>query len=77
MSNFINTREFDEFLGKHLRNEMLRAAEPIIARAKEDAEKVMRARLAEMVVGYIQDSYSIDRMGHDLRIIVHLKEPKL
>ena len=75
MSNFINEKAFGEFLGKHLHDEMLKAAEPIIQRAKQDAEQAMRQRLAEMVVGYLRDSYSIDRMGHDLRIIVHLNEP--
>ena len=76
MSNFINEKEFGAFLGKHLHEEMLIAAEPILQRAKQDVEQAMRQRLAEMVVGYLQDSYSVDRMGRDLRIIVHLKEPK-
>ena len=76
MSVFIDPKAFGDFLGKHLHEEMLKAAEPIIERAKLDSERAMRERLAEMVVGYLQDSYSIDRMGHDRRIIVHLKEPK-
>lgn len=53
-----------------LREQMLKAAEPIIQKALADVEKEMRQRLAEMIVGTIRHSYSAERFGTDLRITV-------
>ena len=76
ITDIINKDMFVKQLSKQIHEALLAAAEPIIEKAIDDTRKEMRKRLGAMVTGMLQDSYSIDRMGTDLRIIVSLKDPK-
>lgn len=57
-------------LKERMTTEMQQAAEPIIQAAVAEAEKAIRARTAAMVVSLIEGSFSVQRMGPDLRIVV-------
>lgn len=50
--------------------EMMAAAEPVIKKAAEDAEKEMRKRLAVMFVALIEKSFSMERDQNELRILI-------
>lgn len=55
---------------KQMNDEMMKAAEPVIKKAVEEAEKEMRRSLACMFDGMIDRGFSMDRNGQDLRIII-------
>ena len=57
-------------LMKQMNDEMMAAAEPVIKKAVEEAEKEMRRRLAAMFVAMIDQSFSMERGGQDLRILI-------
>ena len=63
-------------LQHHLNDAMLKAAEPIIQKALQDIEREMREKLAQKVIALLRNDWSVDRLGSDLRIVVHqaLKE---
>ncbi len=71
-TSLINAKHFTATLRKNLIEDMMKAAEPIIEQAIEKARVEMRKRLAEKVVGLIDQSYQIERNGVDLRILVKL-----
>lgn len=69
----IHTEEnFDVLLKEALNHAMLKAAEPIIQQALRDAEREMREKLAQRLIGLIEQNISIQRMGRDL--VIHLKQ---
>lgn len=69
-STWINTDNMMRGLKERMNLEMQAAAEPVIRKAVEDAEKEMRKRLGAMVVALIDNNFSVERMGNDLRILV-------
>lgn len=50
--------------------EMMEAAEPVIRKAVEEAEKAMRRRLGQMFVALLDEHFSMERHGTELRIVV-------
>lgn len=71
----INQEAFLASLRAGLNKEMVAAAEPIVKEAMAAAEREMRKRLGEMVVGLLATQYSVMRDGRDLLIRVQM-EPK-
>lgn len=71
----INAEDWFRGLAAHIQQEMIKAAEPLIEAALDEARKHMRKRVAEIAVGVIDHSYAMDRHGADLRIIVNLRKP--
>lgn len=69
-STWINTDNMLRDLMAQMNKEMQAAAEPVIRTAIEDAEKEMRKRLGAMFVALIDHSFSVERFGNDLRILV-------
>lgn len=69
-SDWINSEKLMLDLKDKLNIEMQAAAEPVIRKAVEEAEKEMRKRLAEMFIAIIDSNFSVERMGTDLRILV-------
>lgn len=65
-------RESDvaDILGKELKVAMLLAAEPILLRAMKDIEQKMRERMAARLIAFIENDFVVERMGHDIRIVV-------
>jgi hypothetical protein len=59
-----------------MNDEMMKAAEPVIKKAVEEAEKEMRRSLACMFIAIIDKGFSMDRYGDDLRILVKHERPK-
>ena len=58
-------------LRAELQKELTAAAEPLIQVAVKEAEKAIRDRLGRAVLAVIENNYSVERMGTDLRITVH------
>ena len=71
MSTFINADKFVENLAASMNAEMVAAAEPIIKRAVEEAEREMRRKIGQMCISLIEHSFAVERFGTDLRILVH------
>lgn len=69
-ANWINSENMLRELKERMNEELMAAADPIIKKAVEDAEKEMRKRLASMFVALIDQNFSIERHGYDLRILV-------
>lgn len=67
MSNFIDGPNFLSSLQAEMNKQMLAAAEPVIQKALKEVEQAMRQRLGAMVIGLIEESFSVDRYGQDLR----------
>ena len=72
MARLIDEAAFKEEMGSLLHKGMMEAAEPIIQEVLQVAEREMRAKLAAMLVGYIESSYSMERDGRNLLIRVQL-----
>lgn len=72
MSTIINMDVALANLQAEINSQIAEAVEPIIQKAVQEAEVVIRKRVGEMVVGMIQSDYSIERMGNMLRIDVRL-----
>jgi hypothetical protein len=58
-----------------MREEMLKAAEPIINDVIADLQTHLRQRVAAMVTGLITSEYDVMRDGMNLRITVKLAPP--
>lgn len=71
----INEETVLEQLKKQMNDEMLAAAEPVIKAAVVEAEKAMRKQLGSMFISLIEQSFSVERFGTDLRIIVKQDRP--
>jgi len=71
-TGFVDPDRMLKSLQEKMNSEMMAAAEPVIKKAVEEAEKEMRRRLGAMVVGLIEQSFSIERFGSDLRIHVKI-----
>jgi len=67
-----DVKSFSQALAERLREEMLTTAEPLVEAAVADIAEQMRKRLAACLVGLIESSYSMERMGTELRITVRL-----
>lgn len=76
-TSFINSENMLASLKYQMNEEMMKAAEPEIQIAVANAEKAIRRRLGAMFISLIEQSFSIERYGNDLRIIVkQVKEEK-
>lgn len=73
-TSLINHDAFTKYLHENLNKEMLAAAEPFINVALERAEAEMRRKLAQSLISVIEQSFSVERFGTDLRIIVKRPE---
>lgn len=69
-STWINSENMLAALQKQMNAEMVAAAEPVIKKAVEDAEKEMRKRLGAMFVALLDQGFSVEGFGTELRIIV-------
>jgi hypothetical protein len=69
-NTWLNDERFLEGLKRKLNADMLSAAEPVLQKALVDAEKKMRESLASNVVAFLDHSFSVERYGSDLRILV-------
>lgn len=59
-----------------LKAELVKAAEKLVDEAVEDIRKKLRARVAEMAVAMVEESYELSRSQRALTITVRLKEPR-
>lgn len=50
--------------------EMKKAAEPVLQQALKEAESAMRERLAACLISHIESTVSMQRYGHELRIVI-------
>lgn len=74
-STWINGDTMLAELKERMNAEMLEAAEPVIRKAVEEAEKEMRKRLGGLFVAMIDASFSVYRDGRDLHITVRNDVP--
>jgi len=63
-------------IGDVLHQELVKAGEERIEVMLSDLRKQLRARLGEMVMGFLEHNYSAVRSGSELVITVNLKDPK-
>jgi formate dehydrogenase maturation protein FdhE len=70
--SWINQDAMLRSLMANLNAEMQKAAEPVLRKAVEEAEREMRKRLGALVVGLLEHEFSVERFGHELRITVML-----
>jgi hypothetical protein len=70
MVSIFNVEELSKQLLTHLNQEMKEAAEPILKKALVDIENIMREKMAQRCISIIQNDFSIERMGNDIRIMV-------
>lgn len=68
--NIINQDALAKHIMEQINKEMLTAAEPAIKAAMENVEKEMRKKMAESLISFVESSFSMERFGPDLRIIV-------
>lgn len=74
-TTFINPDAMLAGLKTNMNAEMMAAAEPVIRKAVEEAEREMRKRLAAMFVSLIDKSFSLERQQDTLLIRVeHRKD---
>lgn len=71
-TEWFNVEAFTAALRRDMNRQLQAAAEPIIQQAVADAEQAMRQQLGSMVVGLIEHTMTIERVGPDLRILVKL-----
>ena len=76
MGTWINVENMMRDLRAQMNKELQEAAEPVIRKAVEDAEKEMRRRLGTMFVALLDHSFSMERFGDELRILVKHDKPK-
>jgi formate dehydrogenase maturation protein FdhE len=74
-TSMINQDAMLRGLMEKMNAEMMAAAEPVIKKAAEDAEKEMRKRLGAMFVSLLEKSFSIERNQNELRILVKHEVP--
>jgi len=70
MGNMLNYEEIASYIKQELEEEITKEAEPIINECLKEVEKLIRERIAQKLIGLIEYQYSMERMGHDLRITV-------
>lgn len=75
MAQIINTDAFLNQLQAGLHAEMMAAAEPLLEKALDQMRAEMRKRLAAMLVGYLETTYSVERNHDMLYIKVALAKP--
>ena len=71
-STWINTDALLASIAVELKAELLAAAEPAVQAALREVERAMRRKLAEFVVGRIDQSYDVQRAGDVIHIQVQL-----
>ena len=69
-TNFIDTEAFSKYLLQNINKQMLEAAEPILQEALKKLEIRMREKLATNIISLIEQNYSVERCGNDIRIMV-------
>ncbi len=69
-STLLNNEYAAEILKREMNKEMIAAAEPVIKEALGEVEKVMRKKLASMVIAYLDNYIEVDRTGQTIRILV-------
>lgn len=74
MAELINKDCLNELLINKLNIDIKNAARPIIAKALCDIEMEMREKLGSLVIAIIDESFSVERNGRDLRILVKYKK---
>ena len=74
LTTALTDEQFLEGISVAIRDEMIKAAEPLIQEALRTSEIEMRKRLAEMVVGLIQSSYDLECDRRRMVISVKLGE---
>jgi hypothetical protein len=70
MALIINDQGLSKILFEALNKELTIAAEPVIKEALREIEIKMRERMAACLISYLEQSFSVERFGKDLRIIV-------
>lgn len=70
MASIIHEAEFARLLREELNAAMLSAAEPVLQAAIKELERKMREELGKRIIALIQNDFSVERMGHDIRILV-------
>lgn len=70
MSKFINDAQFCRHLKEVMNEELIAAAEPVIAEAIAKVEVELRKRLGTMLIAMIDQNFTMDRIGPDLRIVI-------
>lgn len=76
MAIVLREADISEILGKELNDAMLKAAEPILQQAMKDIEQEMRAKMASRLLAFIESNFAVERMGHDLRIVIKQCAPE-
>jgi predicted metal-dependent RNase len=74
MKGFINQDAFVQQLAIELKEEMIVAAEPLIAEAMEAFEKQIRAIVAQKVMGLIELNYKAERREN--HIVIEILQEK-
>lgn len=75
MASILNEAALSKLLLKDLNEAMLKAAEPILQKALKDIERQMRERMTAMLISYLEENLTIDRLGHDIRIMIKQAKP--
>lgn len=70
MSTLLNTQAVYETLLPHLNEELKACAEPYLEKALEDIEKQLRQKIGSIVIGLLEHSFSVERYGDDIKILV-------
>lgn len=68
--SFINNEVFKQYMIKKVNEELLIAAEPILQESLKKIEVEMRKQLATNLISLVEHSFSFERYGTDIRIIV-------
>lgn len=68
----LELNEFQRILTTTLTAELRKCAEPLIEEAVKDAEKALRKRIGELVLGMIDTSYELSKDGDVLKIEVRM-----
>lgn len=74
--NIFNRDEFEKHFNNILKEQFVEASEPIIKKALEDYEKVLRKKVADFALTVIQSDYNVERMQNRLLISVKLGDDK-
>lgn len=70
MAIVLRAEDVSDILGRELKVSMLQAAEPILQKALKDIEQQMREKMASRLISFIENDFVVERMGHDIRIVV-------
>lgn len=69
-TSLINTDVAMKVLSARINDELLSCAEPLVVEALASIEKRLRKELGSLLISVVEQSYSIERSGNDLRITV-------